>query len=225
MADDTNPTATAALSPSALSGAAQEDEVYGLLGALLGTLEVVATDESHPVGRVQEERLRSALGLCSRLQTYIESLLTLSADDLDRRLRRSHSSVRPLVEHAVRGAVRRFEAERVSVRMPATPEWGEQRVFVDASRVDRALRALAEALADRVGAGGAIEVSVSRLEGDVVLALRGRARAESGPRQASPGTGLLERAARYLLELHGGRLSLDPARLGLEVRLPVSEGA
>lgn len=225
MADDTNPTATAATSPSAHSGAAQEDEVYGLLGALLGTLEVVATDETHPVDKVQEDRLRSALALCGRLQTYIESLLTLSADDLERRLRRSHSPVRPLVEHAVRGAVRRFEAEDVSVRMPATPEWGEQRVFVDASRVDRALRALAESLADRVGAGGAIEVSVSRLDTHVVLALRGRARSDAGVRQPNPGVGLLERAARYLLELHGGGLSLDASRLGLEVRLPVSEGA
>ena len=225
MADDTNPTATAATSPSALSGAAQEDEVYGLLGALLGTLEVVATDEEQPVAPVQEERLRSALALCGRLQTYIESLLTLAGEDLGRRLRRAHCLVRPLVEHAVRGALRRFEAQAVSLRLPASAAWGEQRVYVDASRVDRALRGLAEALVDRVGEGGAIDLSVDRMGRHVVLVLRGRSRVDGGSRVIGPGTALLERAARHLLELHGGGLSLDPAQLALEVRLPASEVA
>jgi len=220
MGDETNPLTMESVSTSTASSAVQEDEVYGTLGALLGMLEVVATDDAYPIAPVQEHRLRCALELCTRLQTYLESLLTLASDDLPVRLRTTTCRVRPLVEHAVRGALRRLEARRVTLQVPEVSAWGHELVHIDAARVDRALRGLAEALADRVGEGGAVAVDVQRMGPHVILSLRGR----PGPgATAGPlGSVLLERAARRLLELHGGALSVDPRQLTIELRLPAA---
>jgi hypothetical protein len=207
--------------------ATQEDDVYGMLGALLGTLEVVATDDAYPLAPAQAERMRSALRLCHGLQHQIEALLTLASDQLGSSLRCTNASVRALVEHAVRGAVRAFAAQGVQLRVVPDEGW-EQRVFVDSSRVDRMLKALAEALAASVGQDGVIEASVRRVGRHVALALTGQRGSEPSRRvalgQATLATSqLLTRGAARLFELHGGGFTVDADQLNVHILLPTSE--
>jgi hypothetical protein len=206
-----------------------EEEVYGALGALMGTLEVVATDDDHPVPSVQGERLRSALGLCFALQQQIEALLILSSNDLEERLRRGTVRVRPLVEHAVRGARRAFETVGVTLTMPTGDDWGSESTRIDSSRVDRTIRALTELLATGVGRGGSIRAEVHKRGSLVELSLLG-ARAEQPSRPspvallpALPGAVLLSRAAARLFTLSGGAFSFDVERLAMHISLPVAE--
>jgi len=210
-------------SARASASAVAEEEVYGALGALLGTLEVIATDDAFPVAPVQGERLRSALALCQDLQHQIEALLTLSAEDLAERLRRSNTRMRPLVEHAVRGARHTFEALGVTLRLPAGNDWGRELVTIDSSRVDRTVRALTELLVAGVGRGGALSVEVHGRGRLVELALLGTRAAESGKPSGLPGALLLGRAATRLFELSGGAFSLDVERLAILISLPAAE--
>jgi len=209
--------------PNTASSAQQEEEVYGTLGALMGTLEVVATDDVQPVSPLQAERLQSALRISQALQYQIEALLTLAADDLDTRLRRSHTRMRPLLEHAVRGAARTFENHGVELRMPTGSDWGHESVRIDLSRVDRLLRALTEMLVTGVGAGGQITVAVSRSGPEVVLTLQSELPARSNQPAQPVGAGLLARSAHRLFQLHGGSFSLDLPALSLRITLPQSE--
>lgn len=223
MAHD--PTAKANLSAlhSGSNGAAQEADVYGALGSLLGVLEVIVTDEATPVSGPQLTRIRTALGIAQRLQQYVEALLTLAADDLPQRLRRARCSVRPMVEHAVRGGVRATTAHQIALRWPADGQWGAQRVHVDASRLDRALSALIGALAAVLGAGGVLSIELGGDEEYVVLKVRGEP-GPAAPRTPAPfDSGLLERACRRLLELQGGGFSLAADALGFEIALPIAE--
>jgi hypothetical protein len=223
MAQDINAKADAPSKRTLPKGAAQEAEVYGALGALLGVLEVIATDEATPISPAQLTRIRSAFGIAQRLQQYVEALLTLAADDLEQRLRRAHCRTRPLVEHALRGALRAFEAYDVELRWPEHASWGDQTVFIDSSRVDRALSALVAALASCLGKGGAIEVEVTTVDSCAVLYLRGE-RGSELPRGPSPfESGLLERAFRRLLELQGGAFAVDFEQLRFEVALPLAD--
>lgn len=201
----------------------QEDEVYGTLGALLGMLEVVATDDGHPLAGVQIERLRGALAMGAQLETQIDALLILALSDLGQRLRRSVCRLRALVEHALRGALRATELADVQLVWPRRDDWGEERVSIDVSRVDRMLRALAEGLARSVGRGGSIAVAVERADEHVVLGLVGRASGLEARALTLPS--LIDQAARRLFELHGGGLRLDGGRSAIEVVLPVMETA
>jgi hypothetical protein len=208
---------------SARGSAVTEDEVYGALGALLGTLEVIACDDAHPVPPVQSDRLRSALALCQDLQHQIEALLTLSSEDLPERLRHANTRVRPFVEHAVRGARHTFEAHGVTLRMPEGDDWGCELVTIDSSRADRTVRALSERLAAVVGRGGTLTVEVNTRDGRVELLLLG-ARAEGTDKPVHmPGALLLGRAATRLFELSGGAFSLDAEQLAIRISLPVAE--
>jgi signal transduction histidine kinase len=204
---------------SAAGQAPHDEEVYGTLGSLLGTLEVIATDDHHPLPAVQAERMRGALRLANAMQAQVEALLMLADDELPARLKRFPSTVRPLVEHAVRGALRGFERANVALVMPSDAGWGTQRVSIDSSRVDRSMRALAEALAQRVGDGGIIEVQVVQRQSDVVLTLRGRAGAGCDKQRG----GLVLTGARRLLALHGGALEVDASGLTITVQLPTVE--
>lgn len=221
------PTARVDAAPARVrSSAAQEDDVYGLLGALLGTLEVVATDDVFPLATIQAERLRSAVRLCHGLQHQIEALLTLASDQLGESLKRTPVHVRALVEHAVRGAVRGFEADRVQLCLVPGDAW-EQRVLIDSSRVDRMLKAVTETLAASVGQEGILEASVCRAGRHVALVLLGRPGAQ--PARAVPGQStlanaqLLARGAARLFELHGGGLVVDAEQLRVQILLPASE--
>ncbi|MET0284974.1 MAG: hypothetical protein ABW352_10900 [Polyangiales bacterium] len=198
--------------------APHDEEVYGTLGALLGTLEVIATDDHHPLSPVQSERVRGALRLGNAMQAQVEALLTLADDELATRLTRASLAMRPMVEHAVRGALRGFERANVALVMPSG-EWGTQRVQIDSSRVDRSVRALAEVLAQRVGDGGVIEVLLEQRGQHVMLTLRGRAGSGSDLKRG----GLVVQGARRLFELHGGALDLDASGLTMIVLLPKSE--
>lgn len=220
MSDSKQPKRSSHARESALA----EEEVYGALGALMGTLEVVATDDDHPVSPVQGERLQSALGLCFALQQQIEALLILSSSDLEERLRRGTVRIRPLVEHAVRGARRAFETVGVTLTMPAGDEWGRESTRIDSSRIDRTIRALTEVLIAGVGRGGSIQAEVHNRGSLVELSLLG-ARAEQPPKSppALPGALLLARAATRLFTLSGGAFSFDVERLAMHISLPLAE--
>lgn len=211
---------------------ASEEGMYATLGALLGTLEVIAADEHHPLDKVQVERLRSAGRLGRRLHHYLEAALILTDDDLGERMRRVRTSLRPLVEHALRGAIRSCEAYAVKQQVVEADAWSEVKVVVDASRVDRALGALIEALAVQVGYGGTIVVSIHPSPEQVVLSLHGQ-RATS-MRVAPPALGfgedvslfsssLLCRAWTRLFALHGGQLLVDSDGPSARVSLPMTE--
>jgi hypothetical protein len=207
------PNATSAARP-----APHDEEVYGTLGALLGTLEVIATDDNHPLSSVQSERVRGALRLGNSMQAQVEALLVLADQELATRLKRADVAIRPMVEHAVRGALRGFERANVALVMPSG-DWGTQRVLIDSSRVDRGVRALAEVLALRVGEGGVIEVLLHQRGHHVLLTLRGRAGSGGDTRRG----GLVIEGARRLFELHGGALDLDAGGLTMAVLLPMYE--
>ena len=231
---NTKLTADASQAAPGQSGAAEEEEVYSTLGALLGTLEVVSADDDHPLAPVQTERLRGATGFVRRLQHQVEALLILSSEDLGGRLRRTPLLVAPLVEHAVRSAKRTCDGLGVSVQQIARESWGDTRVLVDGSRVDRALCALVEALAGSVGRGGVIDVSVQCVGASMLLELIGQA-AGNKPRApgasgasddmsepASLASGLLARGCARLFALHSGELRVDPARPSVRLVLPTS---
>jgi hypothetical protein len=200
-----------------------------MLGALLGTLEVVATDDVAPLAALQAERVHSAVRLCHGLQHQLEALLTLAAEDLEQRLRRTHSTMHALVEHAVRSAVRGFQADGVQLRLPEDDAWIQERVFIDVSRVDRMLKALAETLAASVGRGGAVEVSVQRGGAHVQLTLMGHVGTPHPGRLGAPPTlassQLLARGAARLMSLLGGACSVDVQQLHVQLRLPASEAS
>lgn len=209
--------------------AANEEEVYATLGALLGTLEVIAADEFHPLDGVQIDRLRSAGRLGRRINHYLEAMLILASEDLGERLRRVRTPLRPLIEHALRGAIRSCEARAVQQRLPSAEAWGDGRVLVDASRIDRVLGALVEALAVQLGHGGVIEVSPQLANGKVLLALIGR---RGSMPMATPQTlgfgeeisllnsSLLNRAWERLFALHGGDLEVDFEQPAVRIMLP-----
>jgi len=205
----------------ALPGAAQEAEVYGALGSLLGMLEVIATDDV-ALSAAQLSRLRTALGLGQRLQQYVESLLTLAADDLEPRLRLSVRALRPLVEHALRGALRAFDPHEISLRWPTRADWGSERVRVDVSRFDRSLGALVGVLANNLRRAGSIDIEVEAREGRVLLTLHGEPCSDAGDAEP-PASGLIERACQRLLVLHGGELSQVASGLGFVLTLPIAE--
>lgn len=206
-----------------LSGATQEAEVYGALGALLGTLEVIAMDDG-ALTSAQSKRLRTAIGFAQQLQQYVEALLTLSAEDLEPRLRRAQCAVRPLVEHAVRGSLRGLEGgHALTLRWPEHVGWGEERVCIDVSRVDRALGALVAALASSLGPAGALEVAIRCEDGCAILTIRGEHDADDATCSSRFECGLLERALRRLLELQNGALALDASQPSFELKLPLVE--
>jgi hypothetical protein len=196
--------------------APHDEEVYGTLGALLGMLEVIATDDQQPLSALQSQRMRGALQLGNALQAQLEALLMLADEQLGARLQRAQMALRPLLEHAVRGAVRGFEQANIALVMPSAAAWGSQRVQIDSSRVDRSLRALAEVLAQRVGEGGIIEVLLEQRERHVLLTLRGRAGAGGDVRRGE----LVVTGARRLFVLQGGGLEVDASGLNLAVLLP-----
>jgi hypothetical protein len=225
---DTKLTADPSQAAPPQTGAAEEEEVYSTLGALLGTLEVVSADDDHDLAPIQAERLRSATGFVRRLQHHVEALLILASDDLGARLRRAPLRVAPMIEHAVRSAKRACDAQGVAVQFIARESWGEARVLVDGSRVDRALGALVEALAGSVGRGGVIDVVVQCTGSSMLLEVVGRrgARAQ-GPlddisEPASLTSGLLVRGCARLFALQGGELQVDAARPSLRLVLPLS---
>lgn len=199
-----------------LSAGAQENDVYEALGALLGMLEVIASDESALAPR-QAEHVRTAIGCARRLEQYVDALLLLAAEDLPRRLKLGVSRLGPLLEHAARGAQRGLEANQVALRWPAREGWGNAYVRVDASRLDRTLAALIGALAKNARRASTLAVEVEARHDFVEVALRG----EAGARVFA--SGLLERACARLLELSGGRFALDPSVPGFALWLPRAE--
>jgi hypothetical protein len=101
--------------------------------------------------------------------------------------------------------------------------------LVDASRVDRVLGALVEALAMQVGQGGAIEVSTQLANGKVLLALIGRRGSVPLASTQTLGFGeeislltssLLNRAWARLFALHGGDLEVDCEQPAVRIVLP-----
>ncbi|HVZ32865.1 MAG TPA: hypothetical protein VG963_10585, partial [Polyangiaceae bacterium] len=144
------------------------------------------------------------------------------------------------------GARRCLEQYAVELRMPGGREWGQERVLIDNSRVDRMLRVLTEALVRSVGQGGRLELRLKRArepvakaraaahgrgvgargalrEPFITIELTGAPLGDPSVAQQPFAGGLLERAARRLFELHGGSLHLDREQLALTISLPLVE--
>ena len=197
---------------------AEEAEVYGTLGSLLGVLEVIAMDDA--LDAKQRARVDAARSYGQRLQRYVEALVTLAADDLSVGLRAAPCALRPLLEHAVSGALRALAEKQLSVRWPARDELDGQRVHLDASRFDRVLSAVFAQFAARLEHGGVLEIGVVERDANACVSLRGKG---FDPSASPSALLLLARALRRLLESFGGSMSVDPQQTSVTFSLPLAK--
>lgn len=197
---------------------AEETEVYGTLGSLLGVLEVMATDET--LDAKQRARLDAARLYGDRLQRYVEALVTLAADDLRDGLRVAPCALRPLLEHAVRGALRPLAQKQLTVRWPSRDELDGQRVHLDASRFDRVLTGLLAQFGARLEHGAVLEIAVAERDETAFVSLRGK---RFDPSASPSALLLLARALRRLLDLSGGSMAVDPQQTSVTFSLPLAK--
>jgi hypothetical protein len=208
---------------------AMEQELYRLLGRLLGTLEAMATDVQEPVQGRQRAWLQQALDSGHELKEHLEALAFLASPSPEERLVRAPYSVRRMVEHAVRAAGWQASEQDVDLTLPAMERWSERSVNVDVRAIDRVIRGLCEHLVLTVGSGGRVEVTLSEEQDGLRVALHGEppargespeasARADRAPRGPSE---LLFAAWQCIATLHGGRLGLEIAQLTATLWLPL----
>jgi hypothetical protein len=199
---------------------AMEQELYRLLGRLLGTLEAMATDAQEPVEGRQRIWLQQALDSGHELKEHLEALAFLASPRPEERLARAPYPVRRMVEHAVRAAGWQASERDVDLILPALERWAERNVNVDVRAIDRVIRGLCEHLVQRVGAGGRVEVTLTEEEqGGLRIALQAEGeRADVTPRGPSE---LLFAAWQCIAALHGGRLGLDVTGLSATLWLPL----
>jgi hypothetical protein len=196
---------------------AMEDEVNGRLGALLGMLEVLSIDVEEPLTPRQQGFVGAALGFGDGLRSSVEALLILLSDADDPRFTRTNYALRRLVDHAVRAAAWAARERNVNLSLPESGSWESELVHIDIGRVDRALRAMTDALIACVGAEGSVQLEVELFASAVRLTLSGRAQ-QSAAVLALP---LLQIAAwQRLFALQRGALQVDFAGVCLRVDLP-----
>jgi hypothetical protein len=199
-----------------------EDEVFGMLGALLGMLEVLSLDVEEPLAPRQRRFLDEALRFGDKLRARVEAMAILLSDQRDQRFRPAEYPVRRLIDHAVRGAGWAATEKGVGLELPAGGGWEDALLQIDAARVDRALRGLTDALVTAVGQGGRVAVAVE-LEGpELCVTLRGY------PGEAVQAGGLelsslLMSAWQHVFALQGGSLRLDREAFTASVWLPRRE--
>jgi hypothetical protein len=195
-----------------------EQELYRLLGRLLGTLEAMATDAQEPVEGRQRLWLQQALDSGHELKEHLEALVFLASPHPDERLVRAPYPVRRMVEHAVRAAGWQASERDVDLILPALERWAERNVNVDVRAIDRVIRGLCEHLVQWVGTGGRVEVTLSEEQGGLRIALLAEGDRAGTPR---PPSELLFAAWQCIAGLHGGRLGLDVASLSATLWLPL----
>lgn len=183
-----------------------EDEVYAVLGALLGMLEVSATDRIEPLGERHQRWIAEALRFGDALRERVDAMLALGTDPADERHRREVYPLRRLVDHSIRGVTWHASEKGVQLSCQELQEDDDVQLFIDVSRVDRSLRSITEALVDGVGQGGVLTLDVSGEEAAVQLRLRG-ARADGASGQFRPSE-LVEAAWHYVFALQGAEVRI-----------------
>jgi len=211
--------------PSLAAGAfsrEMEDEVYGVLGAMLGMLEVLSLEAEDPLAPRQRRFLDEALRFGDRLRTRVEAMVILLSDQSDQRFSPGEYPLRRLIDHAVRGAGWTATDKGVALELPAAGSWEEELLQIDAARVDRALRGLTDALVASVGRGGRVEVAVELAGPELGIVLRGvpGEPVRVGVLELST---LLASAWEHVFTLQGGGLEVDCAAFTARVRLPRRE--
>ena len=199
-----------------------EQELFRLLGGLLGTLEALATDVHAPFEGPQHDRLQQALDFGHELKDHVEAFSFLANNDPRDRLTMAPYSVRRMLEHAVRSAAWQASERGVSLTLPALESWSERSVVVDVRALDRVIRGACEYLIDVVSRGGRVDVTVASAQGGLQVELRGESLVQGG--KAKPPAELLYASWRRMVELHGGTFALSPERAHAELWLPMSAG-
>lgn len=199
-----------------------EDDVFAVLGALLGMLEVLSLDVQDPLGPRQRRFLDEALRFGDRLRARVEAMVSLLADQRDPRFAPAEYPLRRLMDHAVRGAGWTANESGVALELPAGGAWESELLQIDAARVDRALRGLTDALVAGVGRGGRVEVGVERDGPELAISLRGFPGADAPSRRLEIPS-LLMSAWEHVFALQDGSLRCEPEAFTACVRLPGKE--
>jgi hypothetical protein len=199
-----------------------EDEVYGLLGALLGMLEVLSIDTVDPLVPRQHKLVADALHYGDMLRARVEGLITLFSDAHDARFKPVEYSLRRLLDHAVRGATWSAADKGVSIVLPDSGDWEQVMVGIDPARTDRALRAITDTLVGALAAQDRVLVRVQLSDDFVQVELSGVSDAAIKPalRELSA---VLCAAWLRLFSMHGGGLSVQSETMTVQVRLPRRE--
>ena len=95
-----------------------EDEVYGMLGALLGMLEVLLLDVTDPLAPRQRRFLDEALRFGDKLRARVEAMVILLSAQGDEHHKAAEYSLRRLIDHAVRGASWSATEKGVALALP-----------------------------------------------------------------------------------------------------------
>ena len=217
--------ATAEAAPARLAGPfsrEMEDEVFGVLGALLGMLEVLSLDVDEPLAPRQRRFLDEALRFGDSLRARVEAMAILLSDQRDQRFSPAEYPLRRLIDHAVRGAGWSAKEKAVALELPGAGAWEGEPLQIDAARVDRALRGLTDALVAAVGHGGRVEVAVEVDGPELCISLCGSPGASAQAGKLEP-SALLVSAWEHVFALQGGSLRLDREAFTARVRLPRKE--
>jgi len=199
-----------------------EDEVYALLGALVGMLEVLSMDTVDPLVPRQRKLVADALRYGDMLRARVEGMITLCSDEHDLRFKPVEYNLRRLLDHAVRGASWSAADKGVSIVLPEVGDWEEATVAIDPARVDRALRAITDTLVTALGTGDRVVVSVQLVDDLVQLELTGVSKGVPGPVLRGV-SAVLCAAWQRLFSLHGGGLSIASEAMAVRVQLPRGE--
>lgn len=196
-----------------------EDEVYGLLGALLGMLEVLSIDTVDPLVPRQAKLIADALRHGDMLRTRVEGLITLLSDPHDARCQPVPYGLRRLLDHAVRGATWSASDKGVSIVLPESGAWEQVVVAIDPARTDRALRAITDTLVAALGAQDQVVVRVQVDAESARLELAGVASAGRVRPALRELSALLCAAWEQLFAQQGGSFAIDPEAMTVRIQL------
>jgi hypothetical protein len=199
-----------------------EDDVFGVLGALLGMLEVLSLDAEQPLAPRQRRFVDEALRFGDGLRTRVEAMVILLSDQRDARFSAGEYPLRRLIDHAVRGAGWAAKEKGVALELPAAGAWEGELLQIDAPRVDRALRGLTDSMVASVGEGGRVAVALELDAQALCIVLRGFP-GDPARAQGLELSALLVTAWEHVFALQGGSLRLEPEAFTARAQLPRRE--
>jgi hypothetical protein len=205
--------------PSERLSKAMEDEIYSVLGALLGMLEVLSIDAQAPLTERQRRFVNDALRFGDMLRARVEALVTLFADERDPRFQRAPYALRRLIDHSIRAASWAAAEKGVSIVLPAGEGWEADLLLVDAARVDRALRAITDTLVAALGKDGQVVLRVEDAGDRVSLVLSAHADG-AVPAVSLSLSAILLSAWEHVFRRQGGSLRVDTGALSVFMELP-----